>query len=382
MNYRTLGRTGIRVSEVGMGSEGFVGKSAPEVLALVDAALAGGINVFDLYNPNPDVRTHLGAALAGRRERVVIQGHLCTVWEDGQYKRTRDLVQTKAAFGDLLERLRTDYVDIGMIHYIDEVADYDAVFGGEIAAYALQLKAEGRIRHIGISSHNPTVAAQAARSGLVDVIMFSVNPAYDLLPASEDVNILFADASWEQPLANIGPEREAFYRLCESEGVSITVMKPFAGGALLNEALSPLATALTPLQCIHYALGRPGVATVLAGCHDLVQLRDCLAYSDAGTAERDYSAVLARSPKHTFSGKCMYCGHCAPCAASIDVATVNKHLDLAIAQGSVPETVREHYAALGHHAGECLACGQCEPNCPFGVGIIAKMAHAKQVFGK
>jgi len=81
---------------------------------------------------------------------------------------------------DLLARLGTDYVDIGMIHYVDAEADLRKVLDGPILQLALRLRSEGRIRHIGISSHNPAVARQAAETGLIDVLMFSLNPCYDL----------------------------------------------------------------------------------------------------------------------------------------------------------------------------------------------------------
>ena len=77
----------------------------------------------------------------------------------------------------------------------------------------------------------------------------------------------------------------------------------------------------------------------------------------------------------------MYCGHCAPCPKGIDVANVIKFLNLAKAQGEVPETVREHYAALKTHAGDCIACGACAKRCPFAVDPVANMKEAKEVFG-
>ena len=87
MNYRTLGRTGLSVSEIGMGCEGFVGKSADEVRLLVDAMERFGINCIDLYSPDPELRRNLGEALRGRREKFVLQTHLCSVWRDGQIGR-------------------------------------------------------------------------------------------------------------------------------------------------------------------------------------------------------------------------------------------------------------------------------------------------------
>lgn len=83
----------------------------------------------------------------------------------------------------------------------------------------------------------------------------------------------------------------------------------------------------------------------------------------------------------------MYCSHCAPCPMGISVADVTRFLHLAKAQGAeedhnaIPETVREHYKVLPHHAGECIACGSCETRCPFSVSIIENMKQAAEIFG-
>ena len=77
----------------------------------------------------------------------------------------------------------------------------------------------------------------------------------------------------------------------------------------------------------------------------------------------------------------MYCSHCGPCVVHIDIANVTKFLNLALAQKELPETVREHYAVLDHHASECIRCGVCETRCPFGVGIRKNMDKATAIFG-
>ena len=77
----------------------------------------------------------------------------------------------------------------------------------------------------------------------------------------------------------------------------------------------------------------------------------------------------------------MYCNHCLPCPSRINIADVTKFYNLTEAEGRVPETVREHYAALEHHAGECIRCGRCERRCPFDVKIRENMKKAAEVFG-
>lgn len=381
MEYRELGRTGIKVSVIALGCEGFVANEGALTEQLLNAAEQGGINCIDLYAPQPEMRSRLGKWLRGRRGKFVLQAHLCTVWQEGQYKRTREIGEVKASFEDLLTRLATDYIDIGMIHYVDSLEDWEAVAGGPVMAYAREMQAQGKIRYIGLSSHNPAAAMQAVQSGLIDVLMFSVNPCYDLQPANEDCYALWDGKNYDRKLVNMDPEREALYETCSRLGVAITVMKAFGGGDLLDEELSPAGKALTINQCLHYALTRPGVAAVMSGAHTVHELEKCLEYTTAADVEKDYAAAFAALPKISWEGHCMYCGHCAPCPQGIDVAAVTKFLNLTKAQNSVPETVREHYAALRHHAGECVKCGACEKRCPFKVTVIQNMQEAVKVFG-
>lgn len=381
MIYRTLGKTGIKVSAIALGCEGFSGKSHEEARRMMDFAIENGINFIDIYAPDPEMRSTIGAALHGRREGFVIQGHVGSVWKNGQYERTRNVADSKAAFQDLLERLETDYIDVGMIHYSDEEADFHRIFDGEFIEFVKELKASGKIHAIGLSSHNPVIAKKAVETGLIDVLMFSVNPCYDMQPPDEDVEKLWADEVYEKTYRNFNPEREALYELCARRGVTIDVMKAYAGGDLLKADLSMFGKAMTPVQALDYALTRPAVAAVMAGCKTIDEIRQALAWCNATPEEKDYAAVLANVEKCSWSGHCMYCGHCAPCPKAISVADVNKFLNLAIAQGKVPETVREHYKLLPHHASECIQCGTCEKRCPFGVPVREKMKQAAELFG-
>ncbi len=382
MNYRALGNTGLQVSEIGLGCEGFAEDNCKEAKKLLDEAEKLGINYFDLYASDPAVRSALGTALQGRRNKFFLQAHLCSVWKNGQYERTRKIDEVKQSFADLLKRLATDHIDVGMIHYCDSMSDWQEIANGPVLSYALEQKKLGHIHHIGLSSHNPEVALAAVQSGSIEVLMFSVNPCYDLQPPSEIVEDLWADEAYSHKLVNMDPQRQRLYETCQALGVGITVMKAFGGGDLLDAKLSPAGKALTAKQCLGYALTRPAVASIMCGAHSVEQLQICAAYENATPEEKDYASALAAFPNISWQGHCMYCSHCAPCPKKLDVADITKFLNLALAQGTVPETVREHYNLLEHHAGECVQCGACEKRCPFAVKIIDNMQKAKEVFGK
>ena len=179
MRYRTLGKTGLKVSEIGLGGEWLERHNTEEVKEVIDTCEKEGINILDCWMSEPNVRSNIGAALKGRRDRWIIQGHIGSTWQNGQYVRTRNLALVKPAFEDLLSRMQTDYMDLGMIHFIDEPDEFKSVTGGEFMDYVRALKEEGRIRHIGLSTHNPEVAKMAALQGEIEMILFSVNPAFD-----------------------------------------------------------------------------------------------------------------------------------------------------------------------------------------------------------
>lgn len=379
MKYRKLGTTGLEVSEIGLGAEWLERHNEKEVKEIIDCCESYGINILDCWMSEPNVRTNIGKAIRGKRERWIIQGHIGSTWQNGQYVRTRDLAKVEEAFSDLLTRLGTDYIDLGMIHFVDEETEFHKIMEGEFLAYVKEKKKQGIIHHIGMSTHNPKVAKLAALSGVVEIIIFSINPAFDLLPASEDLNTYFAD-SYAEDLNGIDPERAELYQVCEQRGIGITVMKGYAGGRLFSPQTSPFGVALTPVQCIHYALTRPGVASILAGYDSTEHVTQAVAYETATSKEKDYASVLAHAPHHAYTGQCTYCGHCAPCPAGIDVAMVNKLYDLATMQEEVPSTIKAHYESLSAGAKDCIACGGCEVRCPFDVPVVERMKRATVLF--
>ncbi len=383
MRCRRLGKTGEMVSEIGFGGEWLERHAMEESVALMKYAHSLGVNIVDCWMPDPKSRDIIGEAIGEDRAGWLVQGHIGSTYQKGQYTRTRDIQQCRIAFEDLLTRLKTDYIDLGMIHYVDRMDDWETVSRpGPYLDYVMELKAKGQIRHVGLSTHNPVIARMAAESGLVEMLLFSVNPAFDLLPPTDQIENYFADRYAEE-LRGTDPVRAEMYSVCEKTDVGITCMKPFAGGRLFDGKRSPFGIPLTAVQCIHYALTRPGVASVLCGYDTMEQIDAAVAYETASDSEKDYAGTLVHAPRHSFAGEaCTYCGHCRPCPAGIDIAMVNKLYDLAVMQEEVPASLKQHYLALEHFAGECVGCGGCESRCPFGVKVAERMKRTAGLFGR
>ena len=279
-----------------------------------------------------------------------------------------------------MARFKCDHVDLGMIHYIDSLKDWDTAMNGEFIEYVHELHEKGTIKHIGLSTHNPVIGKLAVETGFIEMILFSINPAFDMRPATDDLDSMFEGYDKDN-LSGIDQERAEFYQLCEEREIGLTVMKGFFGGRLLNKEQSPFGVAFTPVQLIHYALTRPGVSSILCGYDTKEQVDEAVSYEEATDDEKDYASVIASAPLHSYTGQCTYCGHCKPCPMDIDIAMVNKFYDLASAQAGIPDSVMEHYKALDHGAAECVACRGCEGRCPFGVKIADRMKKTAEIFG-
>ena len=368
------------VSEIGFGGEWLEKHEVEEAVELVRYAGEKGINIIDCWMPNPKARDIIGKAIKGNRENWIIQAHFGSTWQDGQYVRTRDMDKVVPAFEDYLTRLGTDYIDLGMIHYVDSVEDWENCLNGEFIKYVRKMHDSGVIKHIGLSTHNPLIGKLAVESGFVEMLLFAVNPAFDMKPASENIMEMIENYD-NTGLSGIDADRAELYRLCEEKEIGMTVMKGFLGGRLFDEKQSPFGTAFTPVQLIHYALTRPGVTSILCGYDTKEQVDAAVSYETASDGEKDYASVIASAPLHSYKGQCTYCGHCKPCPMDIDIAMVNKFYDLATAQEEVPESVKSHYQALEKKAGDCIACKGCEARCPFEVKIADRMKKTAELFG-
>ena len=371
MQYRPFGKTGLRVSEVSLGTEYLMDQPRDVVVSVVRAAIEAGVNYMDVFGAGPEFRDNMGKALEGVRERVMLGAHLGSVFVKGQYGKTRDPVLARQFFEDWLRRYRTDYADVLHLHNCDDQVDYDRLMADDgLLGLALRLQRDGYARHLAFSGHTPSTSRQAVETGAISALTYPVNLT-----------------------GHAAPGRRELFDLCAERGVAIIAMKPYAGGRLLSEArtldLEHWVTGsgvnskldrrmrVTPVQCLSYALAQTAVATTVPGCRERAHLDEALAYEAATVKQRDFGWVLADYAEFV-PGQCTYCNHCLPCPSGIDIGNVIRLLDEYEARPS-PEIV-SRYRSLPVLASECVQCYSCERRCPFSVSTVERLERAVAVF--
>ena len=364
MEYRIHPKTGDKISVIGIGTGPVFEAGEKTAVAALAYAYEQGVNFVDFATAGADTFRYAGLAFAGVRREMLYQVHFGANYETGEYGWTTDLDTVKRQVDWQLEQLKTDYIDFGFIHCLDSAGDWETYKKNGILAYLLEMKKSGVVRHIGLSSHTPELAQIILDTGLVDQLMFSINPAYDY----HHGEFAFGSAR----------ERMDLYRRCEAEGIGISVMKPYSGGQMLDERTSPFGKALSKVQCLQYALDKPGVVTVLPGVRNLEDVKEALAWLDASQQERDYSVLGTFTPKDA-AGSCVYCSHCHPCPAGLNIGLINKYYDLARVGDHM---AAGHYAKLSRHASDCTGCGHCDRRCPFHVAQKDRMKEIAAYFGK
>ena len=365
MQVRKLPRGAEQISVIGLGLG--IAKPGDDVSALVRGALERGINYFDLCCAYESTCSQLKEPFSEvPRESFYTQLHLGAVFKNGAYAFSRKLDKVRDVFLHEIDSFGLGYTDFGMLHCIDEESDLNYVLTKGIYQLAQDLKAQGIIRHLGFSTHNPAIARKLLELGGFDLFMFSINAAFDF---KQDGELALGETS----------EREELYRLAQAQQVAISVMKPFAGGQLLQAQSSPIGVPLSVVQCLQYVLDRPAVVTALVGASQVAELDDYLKLFTATPDERDYGAAMAHASAAPNLKRCVYCNHCAPCPKKINVGLCNKYYDLALMGDNL---AREHYLNLEHHASECNDCGHCIKRCPFKCDQIARMHEIAAYFGR
>jgi predicted aldo/keto reductase-like oxidoreductase len=334
MHYNLLGRTGVRISAVSLGTEYLINTPRDNVVAVVAAAVEAGVNYLDLFFAQARLRDDIGYAIRGERDRIMVAAHLGAAEQKGQYWLTRNLKVCEQYFLDFLKRLDIDYADVVFLHNCDKQRDYLRVMDGLLGT-ARRFQKEGKARFVGFSGHVAATALSAVSSGQIDVLLYPVN------------------------MSDTGVDAGELFSECVRRNVGLIAMKPFGGGKLLKKQTAGLD--VTPVQCLSFALSQRGVASVLPGPRNTEELNGCLRVLEASDAEKDYSGAL-RGLKPDLKGACVYCNHCLPCPAGIDIGGTIRQWDVA----------GEPVAA----AAACTACGACVERCPFGVDVVQIMRRA------
>ena len=362
MQYRTLPHGGEKISILGLGTSSIQEASEKEIEETIALAVEEGINYFDMASAEAKPFPAYGRALANVRDQVYFQIHFGADYASGTYGWTTSPEKIRRSIDWQLKALQTDYIDFGFLHCIDETSDLKQVEKSGVIDTILRLKEEGAVRHVGLSTHTPKIAQQVLDMGILDMMMFSVNPAYDYQKGTYGIGSIDG--------------RMELYRRCEREGVGISVMKAFGGGQLLDGRTSPFGKALTEYQCIQYALDKPGVLTVLPGIRGKKDLKRILGFCQASQEEKDYSVIGSFAPQDA-EGVCVYCNHCAPCPKGLNVGLINKYYDLAKAGDAL---ARDHYRKLEKKADKCIQCGHCDRRCPFHVAQGERMREISDYF--
>lgn len=366
MNYRKLPKGNELINPLGIGLGAIQVLNEDEIEKIINKAIDCGINFFDLCGGGSNVYRPFGKAIKNRRDKVYFELHFGAVYDDaGEYGFSRDLNKIKETFKWEMEMLQTDYVDFGFLHCIDEEEDLEEVINNGILDFVLELKKKNIIRHLGFSSHTPKLCNKLLDMNIFDIFLFSINPAYDY------------EVGDEYGIGSVN-ERTLLLDRAKAENVAISVMKPFFGGKLLSSEHSPFKESLTRIQCLQYAMDRPGVIAVVPGIQSMEQLDDILKYYNATDEEKDYSVVYSLA-SNKINGLCVYCNHCHPCPKGINIALVNKYYDLSLAGD---EMAKNHYYKLEKNASDCIHCGHCDNRCPFNVKQSEKMSIINNYFKK
>ncbi len=348
MEYRKLGRTGLDVGVIGLGTE-HLEQQKDTMDVVLRTAVEAGVNYVDLLHIGPDYWDLFGPVLRPYRDKLVLAAH----WGGGP---RYDVDYCQRTFANILSCVGNDYAEVAMLTMVDTERKWNE-WVKESLEHLRRYQEQGRIRAIGMSTHRPPMALKAVNSGLIDVLMFPLNLTSHI----------------------VEPEL-AVCQACADQDVGLVAMKPYRGGSLFVADGKP--SGITPAQCLHYVLSLP-VSTTVPGVKNFEELRAALHYREATDEEKDYSP--AQPDVHRYlEGWCTYCNHCLPCPVDIDIAQV---MSLEFwAQWALEEDNDEKeeilaaYAALQVKASECFECGDCMERCPFGVDIIARMQKAAEVF--
>jgi len=318
MVYVTLGSTGITVNKNGFGALPIQRVSESEAGYLLNKAYDNGITFFDSARDYSDSEKKIGLALSGVRDKIFIATKTLTLDKDVFWDH----------LGTSLKMLKTDYIDIYQFHNPpfcpkpgDESGLYDAM---------VEAKAQGKIRHIGITNHRLHVAREAAESGLYETIQYPVS----YLASAEEIELV---------------------RFCEEKNIGVLAMKALSGGLITDSAAA-------------YAyLLQFGNVIPIWGIQRERELDEFISYQDAPPVIDDRAQRAIERDRVELSGDfCRGCGYCLPCPANIGIP-IAARMSLLLRRAHATFNFGDHCRESMLHAGECINCGRCVEHCPYGI---------------
>ncbi len=341
MDYRKLGREGLDVSVIGLGTE-HLEVSRETIEDVIRTAVDAGLNYIDILPSGDKFWDYFALAIRPYRDKLI----LAVEWA---FAYLNDMEKAQRRFEGDLARVN-DYAEVAILRVVDTEEQWNG-WAQESLEYLLHYKEQGRIGYIGMSGHTASTAIKAVNSGLIDVLMFPIN----MLGHAEE-------------------ENKSLYQACVDQNVGLVAMKPYHGGTLLFAEGKP--SGITPAQCLAYVLSLP-VSTTVPGAKNGEELRATLHYLEATEEEKDYKQAIANIHNY-LAGQCVYCNHCLPCSQDIEIGWVIWDVDQA--RGGITEGLKAEYSGFRVKASECTECGECMERCPFDVDIIGKMREAVEIF--
>ncbi len=334
MQYRTLGKTGLSVSRVGLGGIPIQRIDQEATNKLIDACLHCGINFIDSARGYSVSETYLGNALLGRRDKFILA--------------SKSMARTAAAMRDDIELSRknfhTDYIDLYQMHNLS-VAEIKAAMSPGGAAEAIrEAIQEGKIGHMGATAHSPEAFMKLLDYAEIETIMFPYNC--------------------------VEQQGQAAMQIAKERNVGFIAMKPLAGGNIESGRLA-----------IRYLLQDDQVSIIIPGMAFVAEVEENTAAVDdlSPLTEQDQEEIAAIRLRLA-DNFCRRCGYCAPCSAGIDIPacfTMANYLQ----KYDLAEWAKGRYLNYKAHASDCIACGECEKRCPYQLPIILKMQELKALFG-
>lgn len=335
MEYRILGKTGLKISRLGLGGIPIQRIDAQGTRALMQQMVEKGINYIDTARGYTVSEEYLGYALEGIRDRFVLA--------------TKSMARDKASMAQDIDisrkNLRTDYIDLYQVHN-PSMQDLEQVVapGGALEAL-LEARSAGKIGHIGLTAHSLEVFEKALTFDWVETIMFPYNIVEN--------------------------QGEALMHRAAEQNVGFIVMKPLAGGAIENATLA-----------LRYLNQCPDVTVVIPGMADAAELEQNLAAiedtSPLTQQELDEMDCIRRSLGTQF---CRRCNYCAPCTVGIPIPNVFL-MQGYLTRYNLEDWARKRYATLGVKASACVQCGACETRCPYNLPIREMLKKAAEQFGE